>query len=316
MNISSETRVLIAEQTWDWDLAAANYKGLEKIRSKTVELPGGSTIIVQFNPERIRSSAAKVDAKSIQARPCFLCEKNRPAQQQGLAFGDDYTILINPFPIFPEHLTIPRGHTDQLIASNFPAMLDLAKALDDFTIFYNGPKCGASAPDHFHYQAGIKNFMPIEADYRSGKYTQPAGSVKGVKIETWNNYQRGIISLISDDAKTLIELFTKIHHSLAIAQPNEVEPMLNLLAYFEKGQWILHLFPRVLHRPACYFAQGEARILISPASVDMGGVFITPREEDFNKITGKDVADILNQVCMSEQNVVKLIDELIKSCSH
>ena len=314
MNISSETRVLIAEQTWDWDLAAANYKGLEKVKSKTVNLPDGSSVVVQFNPERMRSSAAKVDAKSIQARPCFLCEKNRPAQQQGLPFGDDYTILINPFPIFPQHLTIPRDHTDQLIASNFPAILDLAKALDDFTIFYNGPKCGASAPDHFHYQAGIKNFMPIEADYRSGKYTQSAGELDGVKIETWNNYNRGVISLISDDSRPLVDLFNKIHHLLGLSQPDEVEPMLNILAYFENNQWILHLFPRVLHRPACYFAEGDAQLLISPASVDMGGVFITPRKEDFDKITGDDVAEILDQVCMSEQEVVKLIDKLVKSC--
>ena len=311
MNFSSKTKTLIADQIQDWDLAATNYKGLKKVKSKTVNLPGGSSIVVQFNPERIRSSAAKVDAKSIQERPCFLCEKNRPAQQQGLAFGDDYTVLINPFPIFPEHLTIPRDHTDQLIGSHFPAMLDLSKALDDFTIFYNGPKCGASAPDHFHFQAGIKNFMPIEADYRNGKYTQPAGEVNGVKIKIWNNYNRGVVSLISNKADALVELFNKIHQKLWASQPDEVEPMLNLLAYFENSQWILHLFPRILHRPDCYFAEGDAQILISPASVDMGGVFITPRAEDFEKITGDDVADILDQVCMSEQNVVKLIDELV-----
>lgn len=307
MNFSSKTRILIAEQTWDWDLAAANYKGLEQVKSKTVELPGGSTIVVQFNPERIRSSAAKVDAKSIQERPCFLCEKNRPAQQVGLTFGDNYTVLINPFPIFPEHLTIPRDHTDQLIAPHFTDMVELARALDDFTIFYNGPKCGASAPDHFHFQAGIKNFMPIEADYRSGKYTQAAGEVNGVKLETWHHYNRGVLSLVSADEAALVDLFNKIYNLLAASQPDEAEPMLNLLAYFENGQWILHLFPRILHRPACYFAEGEAQLLISPASVDMGGVFITPREEDFNKITGADVADILNQVCMSEQEVMKLV---------
>lgn len=316
MNFSSKTRELIADQIREWDLAANNYKGLEKVKTKELVLSGGSTVKVQFNPERIRSSAAKVDAKSIQERPCFLCAKNRPEQQRGLAFGEDYTVLINPFPIFTEHLTIPRNdHTDQLIASHFKALLLLAKELDDFTLFYNGPKCGASAPDHFHFQAGIKGFMPIEADFRSGNFTQDWGITSGIAVKTWKNYNRGIITLASEQPDALVQLFNELHQQLWDRQPDETEPMLNILAYFEEDRYIVHLFPRILHRPDCYFAEGDQQILISPGSVDMGGVFITPRAEDFEKITAEDIAKILEQVCMSEQEVSTLIKKTLKANS-
>ena len=133
--------------------------------------------MVQFNPGRITSSAAKVDARSIEARPCFLCEKNRPAQQRGISFEQDYTILINPFPIFRRHLTIVSDiHTDQRIAGNFLTMLRLAEALPEYVIFYNGPQCGASAPDHLHFQAGNKGFLLIEDDFRNKGLCRKAGS--------------------------------------------------------------------------------------------------------------------------------------------
>lgn len=188
-NISTKTKQLIRTQLQDWPLAKNNYDGLQKVITRDVLLPGGSTVQVQFNPERIRSSAAKVDAKSIQERACFLCAENRPPQQQGLAFDDDYTILINPFPIFPEHLTIPHNsHTDQLIAPYFGTMLSLAKELEGFTLFYNGPKCGASAPDHFHFQAGTKGFMPIEEDFRSGEYANLIAKENEIEVYNWKGY--------------------------------------------------------------------------------------------------------------------------------
>lgn len=312
MTISIKTKELISSQVKNWDLAANNYKGLQKVKTKSVSLPGGAEVKVQFNPERIRSSAAKVDAKSIQERPCFLCEKNRPEQQEGIALGD-YTILINPFPIFPEHLTIPHNeHTLQLIAPYFNSMLELAKELNEFALFYNGPKCGASAPDHFHFQAGIKGFMPVEDEFRSGKFTSVKAETDGVKIYDWKNYNRGVITFEGRNTEQITSLFDKLHKILWPSQSEEVEPMLNVLVYYEGQQWVVHVFPRILHRPACYFAEGEEQILISPASVDMGGVFITPREEDFEKISAGDVSDILNQVCLDENDATKIIDKLLK----
>ena len=165
MDFSKQVTELISEQVTGWDLASKNYEGLRKVKVKTFYL-GNYHIDIQFNPERIVSSAAKVDARSIEARPCFLCQENLPPQQRGLLLDDGYMVLVNPFPIFPKHLTIPNMlHTDQLILGNFESMLDLASRLDEFIIFYNGPKCGASAPDHLHFQAGSKGFLPIEKDF-------------------------------------------------------------------------------------------------------------------------------------------------------
>ncbi|WP_439181760.1 DUF4922 domain-containing protein [Carboxylicivirga taeanensis] len=312
MSTSLKTKTLIEGQLRNWSLASNNYAGLQKVKTKSVVLAGGSEVKVQFNPERMRSSAAKVDTKSIQERPCFLCEKNRPAEQEGVDYGD-YTVLINPFPIFTEHLTIPhKEHTLQLIAPYFPSMLELAKELNDFTLFYNGPKCGASAPDHFHFQAGIKGFMPIEEDFRSGDYAKLIVTSGGVDVFNWQGYNRGIITFRSANAAAIEQLFAQLHKALWTKQAEEVEPMLNILAGYEEEQYVVHVFPRILHRPACYFAEGDEQILISPASVDMGGVFITPRPEDFGKISAEDVAEILKQVCMSEEQCLAVINQIIE----
>lgn len=312
MTISRKIKELIRSQMQHWDLARNNYGGLRMVKSQTVQLAGGRVIKVQFNPERIRSSAAKVDAKSIQQRACFLCEENRPAQQEGVAFGDDFTILINPYPIFPEHLTIVSNrHTLQLIEPNFKQMLALARELKEFTLFYNGPKCGASAPDHFHFQAGTKGFMPVEEDFRNGKYTKLATEEKGVKLYQWEEYHCGVITFQGDREQVMVDLFERLYTYLRSYQPDEIEPMLNVLAYFEKGSWIVHFFPRILHRPSCYFEEGVKQILISPASVDMGGVFITPREEDFEKISAADLENILKQVCLNPKDTACAIIHLL-----
>ncbi len=298
---------LIRSQVADWDLAAKNYRGLASVVTRSIPFTSHE-IIVQFNPERIRSSAAKVDAKSIEARPCFLCRQNLPAQQHGVPFGDQYMVLINPFPIFPRHLTIPSvHHVDQLIDGRMGDMLELAKALDGFTVFYNGPKCGASAPDHFHFQAGARGFMPIEIHFNQKKLCYPIKNHRGVSIWGWHDYLRGTITLTSTRKDDLVTCFTHIYAKLKAQQPGEVEPMLNILALFVDNQFVVHLFPRRLHRPTQFYEQGEAQILLSPASVDMGGVLITPREEDFNKISAGDVRSIFEQVSFTQNEAEQLI---------
>ncbi len=300
----------IETQLPEWEMASSNYNDLKNVKTKTF-LFNGFEILVQFNPKRITSSAAKVDVKSIEARPCFLCAQNRPMQQRSLPFKDDYQILVNPFPIFPRHLTIPKEqHTDQLIQLHFGDMLDLAYSLDDFVVFYNGPKCGASAPDHFHFQAGSKGFLPIEKDFHNTALVELVKVKQEVKIYQSKDYLRSAITLQSSNKESIALIFSGLYNDFHLLQPTEVEPMLNILAYFEKGEWIVHIFPRILHRPAQYFAQGEGQILLSPASVDMGGVFITPREEDFNKISMDDIADIFTQVCMDEITLHKLINRI------
>ncbi|NJK97993.1 MAG: DUF4922 domain-containing protein, partial [Bacteroidales bacterium] len=177
-------------------------------------------------------------------------------------------------------MTIPiELHSDQLIEGHFTDMLDLARALPEFVVFYNGPKCGASAPDHFHFQAGSKGFLPIEKDFHNPAFLKQIGEMKDAKIFCWKGYQRGILTLKGKDKHILSTLFESFYKNFQEIQPREKEPMVNILAYLEADEWIIHFFPRILHRPMQYFEAGDKQILLSPASVDMGGVFITPREE-------------------------------------
>jgi hypothetical protein len=310
MDFSKQAKELISEQIGEWDLAKKNYSSLKNVRVKTFDF-GNYHIDIQFNPERIISSSAKVDARSIEARPCFLCQKNLPSQQHWLSFDNEYLVLVNPFPVFPEHLTIPNVvHTDQRINGNFVTMLDLAASLDDFVIFYNGPKCGASAPDHLHFQAGNKGFLPVEADFANGKCCREVRRIRSVTISHWPDYQRGIITLNGKDKIDLVSCFDRIYNKLQGLKPVEAEPMLNILVAFKNGEWIIHIFPRTLHRPAQYFETGDKQIILSPASVDMGGVLITPREEDFIRVSKEDVLDIFGQVCVKPQSIPALINEL------
>lgn len=311
MSYSKKVRDLFSSQINDWDLARINYGHLERVKTRKLDF-GGFGILVQFNPERMRSSAAKVDAKSIEARPCFLCSINRPLQQRGVPFEQDLVFLVNPFPIFPWHLTIPSNlHTDQRILHNFSTMLRLSEAIPDYIVFYNGPQCGASAPDHLHFQAGNRGFLPIETDFSGGKFTRSMTRKSGVDILLWSGYLRGVVTLRGSDRKSLTVVFNNFFEKFSAVQPERPEPMINILAYHDPKGWIIHLIPRKLHRPLQFFNEGTDQILISPASVDLGGVIITPREEDFTKITTSDVADIFNQVCINENELTGFFSEIL-----
>jgi ATP adenylyltransferase/5',5'''-P-1,P-4-tetraphosphate phosphorylase II len=300
-----------SSQLREWDLAKLNYNQLEKVRTRKFDF-GTFEVFVQFNPERIRSSAAKVDSKSIGERPCFLCVKNRPPEQRGLTFDSSLTILVNPFPIFRKHLTIPSEfHTDQRIRNNFDTMLQLAEAMPSYTVFYNGPQCGASAPDHFHFQAGNNGFMPVENDFRSGRHTKLLSSESGIEIWKWEAYLRGIITLKGSDRKKLVRIFDLLFDKLSEIQPDRPEPMLNILAENSFNEWIIHIIPRKQHRPTQFFGTGSEQILISPAAADLGGVIITPREEDFNRINKSDIEDIFRQVCFGESEITGLLNEVL-----
>lgn len=295
------------QQLEEWDTARNNFAALANVKVKTFMI-GSTHFKVQFNPGRITSSAAKVDAKSLKERKCFLCAANRPAVQRGLEWGD-YTVLINPFPIFPRHLTIPdNNHVDQRIDGRIADMMQLARALEGYTLFYNGPKCGASAPDHMHFQAGNSGFMPVEDDVVTAEKTQVAteGSAKMSLVDGLSH------SCFLIEADTVVDgaaLFKRLYDCLDIPE-GEAEPMLNVLCRFVGNGWHVLVFPRKKHRPDCYFKEGDENILISPASVDMGGVFITPLEKDFEKITADDIAQILNECCLSADEAQQIAKKL------
>lgn len=290
---------LLTEQLASWETARRNYAALSGVRVKELNVRG-IPYKVQFNPARIVSSAAKVDAASIRERTCFLCPAHLPPEQKGIPFGGHYQILVNPFPIFPRHLTVAETeHTEQRIASRFADMLDLAEALTEYTLFYNGPRCGASAPDHAHFQAGSRGFMPIEQEWRKRAADKVARCGQAV---LWHMDDAPRTTLVIDSASKAdaVRLFDTLYRSLPL-KPGEEEPMMNVLALYESGRWTVFVFPRRQHRPACYTAEGDARLLSSPASVDLGGVFILPVERDFQRITADDVARILSEVCLSPE---------------
>lgn len=295
-----------------WPLAKANYEGLKKVEEKVFQFDGFQ-IKAQFNPERIRSSAAKVDQQSIAERACFLCNENRPEEQQAIAFGNDFLILVNPYPIFKTHLTITSvRHTDQRFLPNVKSMLLLAKAMEGFTIFYNGPQAGASAPDHLHFQAGEKGFMLVDDEFHHLKKHSGRALILGQNTKVWcfNNYLRKMISVEIRSMEEAIHVLEAYYKSFEQVQTNDHEPMMNVLCSWSEDRWTIHLFPRKKHRPTQYFADGDAQLLISPGAVDMGGVFIIPRREDFDKITAKDVADILEQVSLDEDSFKSLMEGL------
>ncbi len=307
-------REFLLKQNQTWKMSADNYLGLEKVVEKEFHFDN-CTVKVQFNPERIRSSSAKVDTSSIAARKCFLCQENRPAEQIRLDLGNDFLLLVNPFPIFNTHFTIPSvNHIDQRLLPNLEAMFNIAREIHGYTLFYNGPESGASAPDHLHFQAGENGFMPVEAEFEMLKTTE--GSLffhsDHLKIWAFDNYLRKMISFETDNLIEGVRSIEHVYASFREIQPEKVEPMINLLCYFKEEKWIIHLFPRKLHRPKQFFENGMNQLLISPASVDFGGVFITPRPEDFKKITAADIEDILSQVSLDEEAFQEL-EQAIKN---
>ena len=267
-------RSMFHRQLHDSQLAKNNYEALKTCRKKTFDFDLFH-INVHFNPARAVSSLAKLDKKTIEARPCFLCATNRPKEQEKLDFKGKYEILVNPFPICPIHFTIASyTHEPQLIAGKLDDMLDLSQALPDFAILYNGAKAGASAPDHFHFQA-------VNLDFFSEPIEKP---MKGLI---------GKISFHSSKKEDVINWFESIYEKL---KTDEDEPMMNIFCQYKSNEWILTIFPRKRHRPAQFFAEGSEQIMISPGAIDMTGNIITAREIDFEKITKEVLVDVFEQI--------------------
>lgn len=298
----------LEKQNMHWPLSAANYLGLEKVEEKEFGFEN-CRIRVQFNPERIRSSAAKTDQDSIAARPCFLCNQNRPAEQLGMDAGHDFLLLVNPYPIFRKHFTLTcNQHINQRVARHIRTFIELSRWMEGYTLFYNGPECGASAPDHLHFQAGENGFMPVEEEFSQLKKVPGSLLVdtEHLKIRAFDSYLRKMISFESESESVISKAIETVYDRFREIQSEKVEPMINLLSCFREGRWEVHLFPREKHRPWQFFEQGEKQLLISPASVDFGGVFIMPRREDFDKIQASDVEDIFSQVTLSDESFNEL----------
>lgn len=315
-----------------WSEAAGRYDDLKKAVVSNVNL-NEVNISVQYNPARIVSTGAKVDAKSISKRPCFLCDANRPAEQIDLPLLGKYKLLVNPFPILPEHFTIPlRSHTPQRILGNYEDMMRIASSLDNYFVFYNGPKCGASAPDHMHFQAGKRGEVPLERDWDeiywkkrtliypiSDEEYAEASSLEEIVDHAGMYSLRGYLCpgfvIVTRTPSANAFLFRKLYGALC-SEGCEEEPMMNILSWVYKGvdddskRIVSVVIPRRKHRPECYNAEGEDQILVSPGAIDMGGLIITPREQDFKAMTPSVASDIIKEVGISQEKEMQILKRL------
>lgn len=299
-NYTGEIDHLWQRQLTEWDAVIKNYGNLSHVTTRVLEL-GDSSIVLQYNPERLRSSAAKIDEASLEARPCFLCNDNQPKEQETVMWEDLYKIQVNPYPIFSRHLTISSlEHSPQRLDGRIADMMNLAEDLPGYVVFYNGPHCGASAPDHMHFQAGLRDELPIcEELFTANTALFDANS-------------QGIFGVITQLGRPVfyietmnIDLGEQWFNSLLDALPvknGHSEPMVNILCWHNNGAWCIAVFPRRKHRPACY-GTGEDQFVLSPASVDMGGLWAVAREEDFDNLTLHDITIIYMDVCLSPQDV-------------
>ena len=302
---------LLERQKKTWPGLAEGYAALEAARVREIRGDGWG-VKLQFNPRRIVSTGAKLDPESIRKRPCFLCLENLPPEQQAILYRNDYIVLCNPAPIFPGHLTIAhRRHLPQSLPENLPLFLSLAA---DFgprrIVFYNGPQSGASAPDHLHFQSAPAGLLPVEAEVLEPRNGRIVRRWDGVSLRRTMGLGRGILVIEGKEAEEIASVFGKLIEALRRLNPSTDEPLLNLFCTHTGKSWRLILFPRRKLRPAAYFREGEAQLLISPGAVDIAGILITPREKDFLALDREMVRGIFREVAFDDAAVDALIDLL------
>jgi len=286
-----------SEQRNEWSEFNKQVEELEKVEIRSFDF-GNYEIKAQYNPARIVSSGAKLDAQSIAARNCFLCPENRPAVQREIQLNDSFILLVNPFPILKKHFTIPLiRHRNQEILPYLSDMLDIAQLLPQYTLLYNGAKAGASAPDHIHFQAIEKGQLPLETEYAKQERQLVTETPDGQMYEL-KNYGRRCLFIESSGKETVISLFQQIYVHLQTVLSTKEEPMMNLFVFYEEKSWRLFIFPRKTHRPSQFFAEGDDYKMISPGAIDMAGIFVLPRKEDFDSMTKEMIKDVFNQVSL------------------
>jgi hypothetical protein len=302
---------LLERQKQNWPMLVDGYAALSAARIREIHGDGWG-VQLQFNPRRIMSSRAKVDPESIRRRPCFLCRENLPPEQEAISYRDDYLILCNPAPIFPGHRTIAHiGHLPQSLPDHLGIFLQLAADFGPrMTVFYNGPLAGASAPDHLHFQAAPAGLMPVEAEILHPRKRVGAKRRDGVKIWQATGLGRGILVIEGEKKENVAAATGDAIRALGRLTSTDQEPMLNILCTHTKEGWRLLLFPRRKHRPHAYFREGGERLLISPGAADMGGIIITPREEDFFALTPDLISGIFREVAFDDTATAALLSLL------
>lgn len=309
--LSSLSSALYETQQKRWQMLADGVAALESVRSRIIDC-GTMAVRVQFNPKRIVSTGAKVDAASIKERKCFLCVPHLPDEQQGVLYREKFLVLCNPMPIFRQHFTVSHiDHIPQSIEEHIITFLDLAKDFSaSHTVFYNGPKCGASAPDHMHFQASPKDVIPVENEAILGERRHFHKKVGEVSVLSLAHAGRAVIILECAKKQDMEFVFLRLTGAMRKVMNTNDEPMMNVLCSFTNGLWRMIIFPRAKHRPDAYFKEGDEKILISPAAVDIGGLIIAPIEKDFKRMDDVTVREIFNEVSVSSVMLEQIISSI------
>ncbi|MBR1548822.1 MAG: DUF4922 domain-containing protein [Prevotella sp.] len=298
-------------QLQTWDEVNQRYRQLEHVETR--ELETGSIVLrAQWNPARIGSTGAKIDARSISERPCFLCAKNRPAQQMHRTLDGNYELLVNPFPIMPLHFTLPTlRHQPQRILPMYDEMLLMAQRDSSLTLLYNGPLCGASAPDHAHLQAVSSGRLPLQQSWQLLSRNMTEVLLQGDDEGIWrlNDYPAAAFVIRSHSRESGRQLFRRLYDALPMAAEGG-EPMMNVIVWRSGDVTLSVVLPRRKHRPDCYTAEGDAQYIISPGAVDMGGLIITPRETDFRRLTTEVVVGIYKEVSLAADDMQQVVERL------
>lgn len=291
-----------------WDDARHRFRDLKHVETKKLS----EEVRLQFNPARIVSTGAKIDKKTLGERPCFLCDKNRPKEQMSQQIDERFHLLVNPFPILPVHFTIPaRKHQPQAIYKNYGEMHRFLSLHSELMVFYNGPKCGASAPDHLHFQAGTSGILPLQANWQrlSRNLTDVISLNDEEKIAVVRDFIVPAFVIISKSEESDETLFHRLYKSMPM-RGDETEPMMNIIAWRKGDEYISVVIPREKHRPEAYFAEGDAQVMVSPGALDMSGLIITPREEDFHKLTEESATTILQECGISTEKMNSIVTKL------
>jgi SpoIID/LytB domain protein len=311
MGVSNALTRFFNRQLETWETARQHYSELRNVQTR--DLPTGDlTLRVQFNPARMVSTGAKIDAKTLAQRPCFLCDQNRPAEQMAKDVDSRFHLLVNPFPILPTHFTIPsKKHQPQRIREWYGEMHGILEKYPELMVFYNGPLCGASAPDHLHFQAGTSGMLPLQGSWQrlSRNLTNVFSLNDEESISYVNDYPAPVLVIKSRSQKGDEQLFRRIYKALAKGEKGLEggEPMMNIVCWRQGEDFLSVVFLRKKHRPDCYYAEGNGQILVSPGALDMAGLLITPRREDYEKLTPEQAVAILKEVSLSEEEAQQVI---------
>jgi hypothetical protein len=296
---------LLSDQKETWPDLRRGYESLGNIRERDISCKGFS-VRLQHNPERITNTLADVGKKNTDNQQCFLCVEHLPESQKGILYRNEYLILCNPRPIFSAHFTISHvDHCGQAIEGEIQTLLRLlAEFGSGWAVFYNGPKCGASAPDHLHFQAAPSGKMLIEREMREEQRFADPRWLDGILLYSLRDVGRTIVVMEGENAAAMEGVFKRFMDSLRRVLRLAEEPMMNVAGYQEGERWRLVIFPRRKHRPDSFFKKGDARVVVSPGLIDMGGVLITPVEKDFERLNAAAVEKIYREVSL-ETGILK-----------